>query len=62
MEQFLLLTQACGLDLADVNFLNCSNSDMEYVIEQANFRVIQFTGSSKVAEHLAAKTHGKIRI
>jgi acyl-CoA reductase-like NAD-dependent aldehyde dehydrogenase len=53
MEQFLLLTQECGLNLNDVNFINCTNKDMEYIIDHANFRVIQFTGSSKVAEHLA---------
>jgi 1-pyrroline-5-carboxylate dehydrogenase len=47
---------------SDINFLNCSNADMEYVIDNANFRVTQFTGSTKVAEHLAKKTHGKIRI
>ncbi len=35
---------------------------MEKVIEQANFKVIQFTGSSVVAEHLAKKTHGRVRI
>lgn len=35
---------------------------MEYVIDKANFRVIQFTGSSKVADHLAVKTKGKIRV
>jgi 1-pyrroline-5-carboxylate dehydrogenase len=62
MEQFLLFTKTCGLNLNDVNFLNCTNSDMEYVIDNANFKVIQFTGSSRVAEHLAAKTRGKIRI
>ena len=35
---------------------------MEYVIDNANFKVIQFTGSSRVAEHLATKTRGKIRV
>jgi 1-pyrroline-5-carboxylate dehydrogenase len=62
MEQFLLLTQACGLPLDNINFLNATNEDTEYVIANAGFRVIQFTGSSKVAEHLAAKTHGRVRI
>ena len=47
---------------SDINLLNCSNADMEYVIDKANFRVTQFTGSTKVAEHLAKKTHGKIRV
>ena len=62
MEQFLYFSHACGLSPSDVNFLNCSNQDMEYIIDNANFKVIQFTGSSKVAEHLAAKTRGKIRV
>ena len=35
---------------------------MEYIIDNANFKVIQFTGSSRVAEHLAEKTRGRIKI
>lgn len=35
---------------------------MKYLIDQSKFRVIQFTGSSRVAQHLAVKTRGKIRI
>ena len=62
MEQFHYFTQDCGMPAEDINFLNCSNHGMEHVIDKANFRVIQFTGSSKVAEHIAKKTHGKVRI
>lgn len=62
MEQFLYFTASCGLPLNEVNFLNCSNQEMEYVIDKADFKVIQFTGSTKVAEHLAAKTKGKVRL
>lgn len=62
MEQFLYFTQDCGMPAEDVNFLNCSNHGMEHVIDKAGFKVIQFTGSSKVAEHLAKKTHGRVRI
>ncbi len=35
---------------------------MEYLIDHSKFRLVQFTGSSKVAEHLSVKTRGKIRI
>ena len=35
---------------------------MEYVLDNANFGVTQFTGSSRVAEHLAAKLKGRVRI
>lgn len=62
MEQFLLFSQACGMPAEDVNFINCSNESMEYVIDNADFKLIQFTGSSNVAEHLAKKTNGKVRI
>lgn len=62
MEQFLLFSHACGMPAEDVNFINCSNASMEKMIEKADFRVIQFTGSSQVAEHLAKKTNGKVRI
>lgn len=62
MEQFLLLSQSCGMPLEDVNFINCSNASMEHIIDKADFRLIQFTGSSQVAEHLSKKTHGKVRI
>ena len=62
MEQFLRFSESCGLNLNDVNFLNCSNQDMEYIIDNAKFKVIQFTGSSRVAEHLAEKTRGRIRV
>jgi 1-pyrroline-5-carboxylate dehydrogenase len=62
MEQFLLFSQSCGMPASDVNFINCSNESMEYVIDKADFKVTQFTGSSRVAEHLAKKTHGRVRI
>ena len=62
MEQFLLFTQSCGMPATDVNFINCSNASMEHVIKNADFRLIQFTGSSQVAEHLSKITHGKVRI
>jgi 1-pyrroline-5-carboxylate dehydrogenase len=62
MEQFLLFSQACGLSLNDVNFLNCSNEEMEQIVRKANFRVIQFTGSSKVSEHLCEITKGRVRV
>lgn len=35
---------------------------MDYIIDNSNFRVVQFTGSSKVAEHIAKKTNGRVRV
>lgn len=62
MEQFLYFSHACGMPKEDVNFLNCSNESMEYVIENADFKVTQFTGSSRVAERIAQKTNGRVRV
>lgn len=62
MEQFLRLSEACGMPLNDVNFINCSNESMEHIINKANFKLVQFTGSSKVAEHISKITNGKVRI
>jgi 1-pyrroline-5-carboxylate dehydrogenase len=56
------MSHACGMPLEDVNFLNCSNTSMDHVIDNAKFKVTQFTGSSTVAEHIAKKTHGRVRI
>lgn len=62
MEQFLYFSHACGMPKEDVNFINCSNESMEHVIENADFKVVQFTGSSRVAERIAQKTNGRVRV
>lgn len=50
------------MPVEDANFINCSNQSMEHIIKEADFRVVQFTGSSQVAEHLSKITRGKVRI
>lgn len=35
---------------------------MSYIIDNANFGVVQFTGSSKVAEVIAKQTNGRVRL
>ena len=62
MEQFLLLLQHCGMDPADVDFLNCRGPVAQKVITETPVRVTQFTGSSKVGEMLSEATHGKVRL
>ena len=42
--------------------INSSPSTMEHIIKNADYRLTQFTGSSRVAEHLAELTRGKIKI
>ncbi|CAB9515614.1 Delta-1-pyrroline-5-carboxylate dehydrogenase 12A1, mitochondrial [Seminavis robusta] len=62
MEQFIKLLQHCGMDPADVDFLNCKGPVAQKVIVEAPVRVTQFTGSSKVGEMLSAATHGKVKL
>ena len=62
MEQFIRLLHACGMDTSDVDLLNCQGPVAERLIVDANVRVTQFTGSSKVAEHLLQVTGGKVKI
>lgn len=62
MEQFILFSQHCGMPLEDINFINCSNENMEHVINNADFKMIQFTGSSKIAEHISKLNNGKVKI
>lgn len=46
----------------DLDLIHSGPAAMEKVIVDSNFRVIQFTGSSTVAEHLSRLTHGKVKI
>lgn len=62
MEQFLHLLHDCGMDKADVDLLNCQGSVAEQLILDADVRLTQFTGSSRVAERLSEKTRGKVKI
>lgn len=47
---------------SDVDFINCDGPTMEHLSRQEIFKMTQFTGSSKVAEHLASVLRGKIKI
>jgi len=64
LEQFLRLLFTCGLPESDVDLIHCSGWWMERLIdeEKSLIRHLQFTGSSSVANHLAAKMKGKIAV
>jgi len=63
MDQFARMMLACGAPANDdFMILNCKGPVVEKIIEQDFVRLTQFTGSSKVAEHLATVTRGKVRI
>ena len=62
MEQFLHLLHDCGMDKKDVDLLNCQGPVAEQLILDADVRLTQFTGSSRVAERLLEVTKGKVKI
>lgn len=62
MEQFLHLLHECGMPKEDVDLLNCQGPVAEELILSSPIRLTQFTGSSRVAEHLSTVTAGKVKI
>ncbi|HZD52978.1 MAG TPA: aldehyde dehydrogenase family protein, partial [Woeseiaceae bacterium] len=63
-EQFLRLMIHAGLPATDVDLIHCSGSQMGRLLEAAkdDLKLVQFTGSSEVAEKIAAQFHGKVRL
>ncbi len=63
-EQFLRMLIECGLSPNDVDLLHCRGTRMGELIESEadRIRMVQFTGSSAVAEHVAATVNGRVRI
>lgn len=64
LEQFVRLLIHAGLDPADLDMIHCKGSAMGELIETArdHIRLVQFTGSSGVAERLSAVMNGAVRI
>lgn len=63
-EQFIRLLHHCGLPLEDVDMIHCRGEDMGMFLEQAKdiIRLVQFTGSSSVAEEVSRTMGGRVRI
>ncbi|MCG8371595.1 MAG: aldehyde dehydrogenase family protein [Proteobacteria bacterium] len=63
-EQFLRMLIECGLDPGDIDYIHCRGATMGELIEGAAdvIRLVQFTGSSTVAERVAETMHGKVRL
>ena len=64
IEQFVRLLIRCGLDPKDLDFIHCGGRTMGRLIEEANdvIRLVQFTGSSNVAEATSVAVNGCVRI
>lgn len=63
-EQFIRLLIHCGLDPSDLDYIHCRGERMGELIATASdrIRLVQFTGSSTVAERVAAQLRGKVRL
>lgn len=63
MEQFLVLLHYCGLPKEDVDLIHCKGDVMFELVRQGRdlIKLLQFTGSSEVAEKLEELMHGRLR-
>ena len=63
-EQFMRLLIEAGLPAADVDLVHCSGRNMGSLLERVkeDIRLVQFTGSSQVAERIAALVNGKVKL
>jgi len=63
-EQFLRMLIHCGLDPHDVDLVHCRGERMGELVADASgiIRMAQFTGSSTVAEKIAATLNGRVRL
>jgi 1-pyrroline-5-carboxylate dehydrogenase len=62
MEQMIRLLHDCGLPAEDVDFINSDGITMNKLLLEANPKMTLFTGSSRVAEKLAADLQGRIKL
>jgi 1-pyrroline-5-carboxylate dehydrogenase len=63
-EQFLRLLIHAGLPPADADLIHCSGASMGRLLENArdDLRLVQFTGSSEVAERISGVVNGRVKL
>jgi len=63
-EQFLRMLIHCGLPTGDVDLIHCRGSTMGRLLDAVrdDVRLVQFTGSSNVAERIAGVVNGCVRL
>jgi len=52
----------CGMNPNESDFITCENKIINDLLEGDTFRLTQFTGSSKIAEHIGNVTNGKVKV
>jgi len=63
-EQFVRLLIHAGLPAEDIDLIHCRGSEMGKLLETGrdNIRLVQFTGSSGVAERISTLMNGAVRL
>jgi 1-pyrroline-5-carboxylate dehydrogenase len=63
LDQFVSLLHWCGLPMEDLDLIHCSGSVMNELLKQGKdiIQLIQFTGSSDVAEEIGEMYPGRVR-
>ena len=63
-EQFLRMLIHCGLAPSDIDLIHCRGERMGELINSAanEIKLIQFTGSSTVAERVSTSVNGRVRL
>jgi 1-pyrroline-5-carboxylate dehydrogenase len=63
-EQFIRLLIHAGLPSSDLDLIHCRGSEMGKLLEAArdDIRLVQFTGSSGVAERISSLMNGAVRL
>lgn len=63
LDQFVSLLHWCGLPMEDIDLIHCSGSVMKELLKQGKgiIQLIQFTGSSDVAEEIGEMYPGHVR-
>mmetsp|Transcript_9644 Transcript_9644/g.13502 ORF Transcript_9644/g.13502 Transcript_9644/m.13502 type:complete len:563 (+) Transcript_9644:145-1833(+) len=62
MEQALKMLHSCGMPVKDLDMINCQGSVMQALLESAQPRMTQFTGSTKIGEILSNALGGRIKL
>lgn len=62
LEQWIRMMHYCGLPKEDMDFIHCDGPVAEKILVKGNVRLTQFTGSTKVGEHLVKVLDGKVKL
>ena len=64
IEQFIRMLIECGLPSQDIDLIHCRGSEMGKLLAAAkdHIRLVQFTGSSEVADEISSLVDGAVRI